>query len=156
MKPVYWEGFGQAKAASAYSIIFDVPQIFLCCLKLFLISDLKETPGKPTETWHEKMPRFWSKPPDEVIYVCIDFLWPFLVDEVSHSLHYNQLLQKWHFSLEATVVYVFLDTRGIIRSVEVSHNKLDWYFYWYSSPWCQSLPASATMRGKENHPPLYA
>lgn len=58
MKPVYWEGFGQAKAASAYSIIFDVPQIFLCCLKLFLISDLKETPGKPTETWHKKMPRF--------------------------------------------------------------------------------------------------
>ena len=53
-----------------------------------------------------------------------DFFWFFLIDEVSSSFHYDHLLQKWHISIEATLVYVVFHVWEIVGYVLISHYEL--------------------------------
>lgn len=69
-----------------------------------------------------------SKFLEEVVNVCIDFLWLFLVEEVSYSFHYNNFLQERNILFQTTIVYKFLYSREVIGNVQVAHNKLNWYF----------------------------
>ncbi|XLS61167.1 hypothetical protein HN51_015395 [Arachis hypogaea] len=76
----------------------------------------------------------------DVVYMGADLIWLFLIYKVSYSFHYNQFLQEWHLFLEATVMYIFLNTRSVIGNIQVSHNELHWNFDLYSSPRCCQLP----------------
>lgn len=80
---------------------------------------------------------------DEVVNVFTDFLRLFLVEKVGYSIHYNNFLQKWYISLEATVVYIFLDSCRLISNIQVTHNKLHRNFDLYPGPRCSKLPGSA-------------
>ena len=74
--------------------------------------------------------------------VCIDLLWPFLIDKVGCSFNYNCILQIWHRFLETTTVNIFLYTWDAIREVQVAHNELYRHFDLQSSPWSCELPGS--------------
>lgn len=79
----------------------------------------------------------------EVINVCTDFVWFFLVYKMGYPFHHNYFLQKWYISLKTTIVYIFLHTWNVISEVQVSHDKLNRNFNWKPCPCCCELPASA-------------
>jgi hypothetical protein len=80
---------------------------------------------------------------DKFMDVCTDLLCLFLVDKVSNSFHHNHVSQIRHVFLEATVVYIFLDSLDIVDDVFVPHDELRWHFDLQSSPWRSQLPGSA-------------
>lgn len=81
--------------------------------------------------------------------VFVDLLRAFLVDEVSNSFHYNNLLQKWHIFLQPSLVYVFLDAGSIIGQVKVTHYELERNFYLGPCPWGGELPISTIKTNKK-------
>lgn len=87
------------------------------------------------------------------MYVRIDFLWSFLVDKMSCSLHHNNFLQIWHIILETTIVYVLLDPWCSVYHIQIPYDKLHGHLHLHPSPWCRELPIPAIF--KRNYKSLF-
>ena len=110
--------------------------------------------NKPSKNWITRMQahimgRSWRKSKflKKVINVCVDLINPFFVNKVSCPFNYNYILQKWHTSLQPTLVKVILHTWSIIGQVNITHNKLNRNFDFSSSPRRSEFPGPANARG---------
>ena len=103
----------------------------------FFISSAKTTGRKPS-----KRTRLLK----EVVNVLTDLFRFLFIYKMTHTFHYNQVLQKWNVSFEPALGYIILGTERIIGEVLITHDKLDGNFYLSSSPWCGKFPVPATWK----------
>lgn len=95
----------------------------------------------------QAMENGWSsKFLDKVMDVSTDFMWPFLVDEVSSIFHYYHFLQKRHILLESPIVDIFLGSWKLVGQIQIPDDELYRHSNLCLCPWCSQLPSSATKK----------